>query len=126
MAKNFGYGIMVPLLKGHDVDATSTSNYRGLTLSPVISKIFEYVLLNKFSVYLQTSSLQFGFKSGIGTSDALFTLKTIVDYLTQNGCTVTLAALDISKAFDKLSHYKLFTKLMQRDVPKCFIDILMC
>lgn len=121
---NFGCGIMIPLLKSTDSDSTKCENYRGLTLSPVISKIFEYVLLQKFEGHLKTSDLQFGFKHGIGTSDALFTLKNTVKHLTRNGCTVNLVALDISKAFDKICHHRLYMKLMERKVPKCFIAIL--
>ena len=33
-------------------------------------------------------------------------------------------ALDISKAFDKMSHPALYIKLMQRNIPKCFLDVL--
>jgi hypothetical protein len=123
---SFGVGVMIPLLKNSDGDNTSSENYRGITLSPVLSKIFEHVLVSQFSNFLDTSNLQFGFKAGIGCSDALYTLRVIVDYYTRNGCTLSLAALDISKAFDKISHYGLFLKLMQKNVPKNFIDILAC
>jgi len=48
---SFGTGIMIPLLKGNDLDATKCENYRGLTLSPVMSKLFEYALLEVFSCF---------------------------------------------------------------------------
>ena len=35
-----------------------------------------------------------------------------------------MAALDISKAFDKVNHYILFNKLLDRDVPVCLIHVL--
>ena len=122
----FGAGIMIPLMKGSDVDASCSSNYRGLTLSPVFSKIFERILLMKFGRFLQTSDLQFGFKKGVGTSDALFTFRNAVNFLNGNGSTVSIALLDISKAFDKISHYMLYLKLLRRNVPRSFIDILCC
>ena len=118
MPGSFGLGIMIPLLKNPNADVTKYDNYRGITLSPRISKIFEQVLVCKYLDYLYTSDLQFGFKCNIGCPDALFTLQTAVDYFTANGCTVTLAALDISKAFDKISHYGLYLKLMERGVPR--------
>ena len=39
----FGQGIVIPLVKNTDGNIADSSNYRGITLSPVISKIFESV-----------------------------------------------------------------------------------
>ena len=39
-----------------------SDNYRGITLSPVISKLIESVLMNTFSQYLSTDNLQFASK----------------------------------------------------------------
>jgi hypothetical protein len=39
-------------------------NYRGITVTPVITKLFEYVLLPKLSHNFKQSTLQFGFKKG--------------------------------------------------------------
>ena len=50
----------------------------------------------------------------MGCSDALFSVNSVVDFLVKNGCTVNLATLDISKAFDIISHYALFLKLINR------------
>ena len=40
------------------------------------------------------------------------------------GSTATVCALDISKAFDKVDHYGLFLKLLKRDVPLWFVQIM--
>jgi len=37
---------------------------------------------------------------------------------------VTLSALDISKAFDRISHYALYNRLMSHNVPLCYINVL--
>ena len=41
----FGFGIIVPLMKDKTSDANSLNNYRGITLIPVISKLFEILLI---------------------------------------------------------------------------------
>ena len=122
---SFSTGVMIPLLKSNDLDRTKCDNYRGLTLSPVISKVFEHVLLTKLDSYLQSSDLQFGFKPGIGCSDAIFTLANIVKYFSDRRTTITLAALDVSKAFDRVSHFGLFLKLIDKGVPGWFIASLL-
>ena len=43
--------IIVPLLKNKHGDATQLEMYRGITISPVLSKLFESVLLNLFETY---------------------------------------------------------------------------
>jgi len=47
--------------------------YRGITLTPVISKLFESVLLGLYSDFLISGPLQFGFKSKSSSSYAVFT-----------------------------------------------------
>ena len=59
---NFGRGISISLIKDKSGDASSSSHYRGKTLSSNISKLFQMCLLDLFSKYLTSSDLQFGFK----------------------------------------------------------------
>ena len=42
-------GIVVPLIKGHNLDNSISENYRGITLSTHISKIFEMCILDLYS-----------------------------------------------------------------------------
>ena len=121
---DFGLGIMIALHKDTKLDPAKCDNYRCLTISSVLSKLFEYVLADKFQDFLTTSDVQFGFKMGVGCSDAIYTVRSVVDHYVRNGNTVTITALDISKAFDKISHFALYYKLMKRGAPKCFINIL--
>ena len=51
-------------------------------------------------------------------------MRGIVSHVNTNGSTAVLGAIDASKASDKMSHYALCVKLMQRNLPKCFLDIL--
>jgi len=67
----FGCGIIVPLLKNNNLDDSIASNYRGITLSSHISKLFEMCIMDTYSVYFTTSDLQMGFKKKIGCTHAL-------------------------------------------------------
>ena len=100
-------------------------NYRAITISPTISKIFEQCLLLRFNCYYSTSELQCGFKAKVGCNEALAMFCNTVEYFTSNGFIVKVAALDMSKAFDKVDHCALFLKLIQRGLPRCFIILLM-
>ena len=120
----FKFGFMIPLVKDTQGNHSDVANYRGITISPIISKIFEHTLKIIFADHLSTSTLQFGFKSKSSTSHALFCLRQTVDYYINNGSRVYCSFLDASKAFDRLVHSGLFLKLMARNVPKVFLDIV--
>ena len=57
--------------------------------------------------------MQFGFQKRLACSHAVFTARKIIDFYCAGNSTVNVALLDMSKAFDKVHHTILFTKLMQ-------------
>ena len=114
-------GKISPLVKDREGDLSNSSNYRAITLSSIFVQMFEILQKSKFGYFFPSSDLQFGFKPKTSTSHAIFSLKQSVNHFTSNGSGVYLAFLDCSKAFDRISHYGLFIKLMKRNVPLCFL-----
>ena len=80
--------------------------------------------MSLFSTYISSDYLQFGFKSGLGCAHAIFTLRTVCDYFNNIGSNVYIASLDASKAFDKVDHKKLFSLLIAKKVPMCFVNTM--
>lgn len=113
----FSKGVIVPLLKDKLGSLNDTNNYRGITLIPVISKLFEIVLLEICTPYICTDELQFGFKKGICCDNATFLLQQTVDYFVSKGSSVFMASLDIKKAFDRVNHFKLSPVLLRLVYP---------
>ena len=68
---NFGRGVIIPLVKDKSHNLNDIDNYRAITLIPIISKLFEQVLLLLCEDYLLVDELQFGFKRGIGCTNAM-------------------------------------------------------
>ena len=122
---DFLKGTISPVVKNSSGDLNSTDNYRGVTLSSVFAHLFENALRLKFGSFLTSHDLQFGFKPKHSVNQAVFTLKSCVDFFTQRGSNVYVAFLDFTKAFDTISHSGLFLKLMDRKVPLCFLLIIM-
>ena len=122
--REFQLGTIIPIVKDHQGDHADLNNYRGITIAPILSKIFEHVLKIIFFAYLTTSKHQFGFKKKSSTSHALFCLRESIDYYTSKGSNVYCSFLDASKAFDRLVHSGLFLKLLQRNVPLIFLDLM--
>ena len=65
------------------------------------------------------------FKPKIGCSNAIYTLRFVLNFYNSTGSTVTLCALDIWKAFDRVDQSALHIKLIHRRVPICFIELTM-
>ena len=114
----------MPPIKDKTGNINDVSNYRGITLSPVISKLFEVVFLSICSDVLETNSLQFGFKDKIGTADAIFTLKSTTKHFTDRGSSIQISSLDIRKASDRVNHFKLYKSLLEVGVPVIIVDVI--
>ena len=119
------HGNITPLIKDRDGNVSDSSNYRAITLSSVFIQMFERLQKAKFGCFFPDSDLQFGFKPGVSTSHAVYSLNKTVNYFNQNGSCTFLAFLDCSKAFDRISHCGLFTKLIQHNFLLCFLLCVM-
>jgi exonuclease III len=121
---DFCKGIILPLLKNKHGDATQLDMYRGITLAPALSKLFESVLLDTFEEYFVSDQLQFGFKRNSSCCHAIYAVSESIKYFNKHGSKVHCALLDASKAFDKVLHNGLFKKMITRGVPLVLVRIL--
>ena len=90
-------------------------NYHPISLLPVVSKVFERCMLNciKDNLYHVISLKQHGFCTGRSRVTNLVEALDHIGSLLDSGSQVDTIYLDMSKAFDKVSHRRLVHKLIQ-------------
>ena len=116
--------IIVPFVKNRCGNLTDKNSYRPIALSSITSKVFVHIILLRLEEYLWTTDNQFGFKSGHSTDLCIYALSELIEYFKSRSTSVYVAFLDASKAFDKISHWTLFRKLIDRNVPMYLIKVL--
>ena len=116
--------VIIPLVKNKCGDLSDTSNYRPIAISCIVSKILENVILQRIEEYLWTIDSQFGFKAHHSTDLCVYALTEFIEYFKNRSTSVYVAFLDASKAFDKINHWLLFKKLIERQMPLYLVTIL--
>jgi len=102
----------------------TVDDFRCVSISPVISKVFEHCVLDRYDAFFGSSDNQFGFKKILGCASAVYLLRSVTDYYVSLGSTVNICAVDLSKAFDDMHHHGLFIKLMERNIPMNLLMLL--
>ena len=75
LPKDMLSSIIVPVVKNKNASLSTKKNYRPVTLSPIISKLLEKLLLTRVEMYIETNDNQFGFKRGHGTEICIMAFK---------------------------------------------------
>ena len=117
--------VLVPIVKDKTKNISDKGNYRPIALASVMSKVFEMSLRVKLESYLHSSDYQFGFKANHSTDLCIYTLKEVIDFYKSQSTSIYVCFMDASKAFDRMNHWLLFKKLIDRGMPLIFVRILM-
>ena len=71
------YIVPIPKIKDSRIKSMTCDYFRGLAISPLISKVFEHCILDRFSIYFTSCDAQYGFKKGVGCRNAIHTVQYV-------------------------------------------------
>ena len=95
------------------LDPSDKANYRPVSVLPLLSKVFEKIINNQLHEYLENflNELLCGVRKAHSTQHALSRLIQKWQAELDSGCYVGTMLMDLSKAYDCLSHDLLIPKL---------------
>ena len=94
------------------------SNYRGISITSCLSKLFNSILNDRLIEYMKPklTPYQFGFIKNKRTTDCLFILKTLISQYRKSKKRLYACFIDFRKAFDTIWRKALFFKLAKEGI----------
>ena len=90
-------------------------NYRPVSLTSIICKVMEHILVSHIMEHLEEHDIllpsQFGFRTKHSCESQLLVVTDDFAKALNNKLQIDIAILDLSKAFDKVPHMRLLSKL---------------
>jgi hypothetical protein len=120
-------GVIHALFKSGD--ASFVDNYRGITVGPLIAKLFAMVFESRFSSWAERKGIQArgqaGFRQDYRTTDSLFVLQTLIDFrMRWPRKKLYTCFVDFRKVFDIVPREKLWWVLEGIGVGRRFLACL--
>ena len=96
-------------------DKKSPANYRGITLTSCLGKLFTSILQSRLNKFIEQENIlnpeQFGFRPNARTTDSLFILQQLLHKYTKQHKKLYIGFIDYEKAFDRVWQHGMIYKL---------------
>ena len=108
-------GLIVPVYKGGGKDPLSVDSYRGVTLTSMVAKVLEFLVLQRLQPVFMEAGLphvnQSAYRKAVSCANAIFATQEIIARYLRGGSRVYMCLYDLQKAFDSVEYPVLLEKL---------------
>ena len=123
---SWSVGVITPIFKKGD--PTDPGNYRGITLVPILSKLYAIILNTRLSEWSEQhgcrADTQAGFRKDHRCSDNVLILRTLIEKCKANKKPLYCCYVDFSKAFDTLPCKQLWNRLEDLGIHGCMLNAI--
>ena len=113
-------GIIIPVYKGGGKDPLDTNNYRGITLTSVLAKVLESLLLTRLLTHLSERGIphlnQTAYRKRVSCAEAIFSTLEVISQHSQKNEKMYMCFYDLQKAFDSVLYPILFKRVYDSGV----------
>ena len=118
-------GVIVPVHKGKGRDPHNCNNYRGITLTSVLSKCLEVIILERLESLFAERGFphpsQTAYQRGLSCIDAIFSTQEVILRHIREDDSPYLCFFDLEKAFDSVEYRTLLSHIFKLGVNgKCW------
>ena len=108
---------LIPVPKSGDLSLTA--NYRGISLSSIIAKTYNRMLLNRIRPHLDDKlrANQCGFRERRSTTEQILALRRIIEGIKDKHLPAVITFIDFKKAFDTIHRGKMIQILKAYGIP---------
>ncbi|KAG7296805.1 hypothetical protein JYU34_020747 [Plutella xylostella] len=105
-------------------DIAQCNNYRGIKLTSHTLKIWERVIGARITALTSLTDNQFGFVTGKSTTDAIQTIRILMEKHRHNKENLYFVFIDLEKAFDRVPRKLVWQALRAQCIPESYITII--
>ena len=121
-------GIINPILKNPKADARDPNNYRGITITSSVYKLYCQILNHRLTAWSEINNVlcdeQNGFRPGRCTIDHASNLTNVLENRLKKKLSTFAAFIDFSKAYDRFNRELLWHKLSKMGISGRFLASL--
>ena len=123
--RDWQVGLVVPVWKGKG-DAQDPGKYRGITLLSHVLKTLERILDQRIRKILEPrfGEEQHGFRPGRSTTDAMFTLRQIIEKKVERKQKMAVGFVDLEKAYDLVPRELVYATLRWMEVGEAEVRMI--
>ena len=111
----FRHGVTVLIPKTSE--GAEPRDYRPITLGPVLCRVFHRILAERIERHYRICGTQKAFRKGDGIGENTYLLRNVIADRKARNQSTNVAFLDVSKAFDSVSHEPIFLAAASAGIP---------
>lgn len=117
------HNVVVALFKNKGSRLIS-KNYRPVSLVEMLSKLFDFVLLDRFKKWFVPHDMQTAYQKGKSCSDHIFFIRCLTEQFNADKRKLFITAIDFDGAFDRVKRSTLLRKLVVFGAGSVFVACL--
>ena len=108
--------------------SSSVANFRPISKTPVLSKVFERLVAGRLRRFMEHCGVlpttQFAYRKGLGTCDALLCVSHTLQSALESGQEARIMQIDFSAAFDRVIHQGILYRLSSLGIGGSVLSVL--